>query len=324
VIDTLTLTAGFRALHENDDAIINGLPITPGNQRLVVPLGTTTGSETAGKVIWRTGAKWRFDQDKMAYVSASTGFKGPGFNLVSGIAGNPQPVKPETSTSFEAGLKTQFLDRRLTANLTAFYATYDNYQTQGFSLLPGTAVSQVIIYNAAKLKTQGIETEFAAHLTETTSITANATFIDATFESFPKAQCWATEPTGPGQCVNKEQDLTGKRLANTPKYAFNIAGDHVFAIPAWRWGGIVTVDYSWRSNVQWDVLQNPQAIEGAYGLLGASLGLKSPGDKYYLKVYGKNLTDKFHTEGISVGQAVTQFLPVDYRRIVGIDLAIKF
>ena len=43
-----------------------------------------------------------------------------------------------------------------------------------------------------------------------------------------------------------------------------------------------------------------------------------------VKVYGKNLTDKFHTSGISVGTIVTQFLPPDYRRVVGVHVVGKF
>jgi hypothetical protein len=42
------------------------------------------------------------------------------------------------------------------------------------------------------------------------------------------------------------------------------------------------------------------------------------------KVYGKNLTDQFHTSGISVGEQVTMFLPPDYRRIFGVDVNVRF
>jgi iron complex outermembrane receptor protein len=324
VIQNLTLTAGFRATHENDDVIINGLPVTPGNQQTVVPLGTTTGSTNASDITWRTAGKWRFAEDKMFYVSAATGFKGPGFNTVSSILGDPQRVIPETSISYEAGIKTQFLDKRITFNLTGFYATYRNFQTQGFSLAPGTTVAQVLLSNAANLKTQGVESEFAWRVAPDTTLTANATYIDATFGSFPGAQCYATQVSGPGQCVNGEQNLTGKPLANTPKWAFNAAGRHDFAIPGVTWSGFVTADYSWHSSIQWDVLQNPLAIEAGYGLLGASVGLQSPDGKYVVKLYGKNLGDQFHTEGILVGQVIYQFLPVDYRRVIGIDLAAKF
>jgi len=324
LLSTLTLTAGVRGIHEKDDVGINGLPITPGNQRTVVPLGTTTGAQTTDRLIWRAGAKWRFDDGMMVYASATTGFKGPGFNAVSSILGNPQPVSAETSISYEAGLRSQLWDNRLTFNLTAYHAVYRNFQTQGFSLFPGTTVAQVILSNAARLRTQGFESEFSALLDDLTTVTANGTYIDAGFDSFPGAQCYATQPASPGQCVNGQQNLTGKRLANTPKWAFNLSAKREIPLPGFTWSGFATMDYDWRSSIQWDVLQNPLAVEGGYGTLGASLGIHSPDDRYTIKVYGRNLTDQFHTEGILVGQAITQFLPVDYRRIVGINFAAKF
>ena len=84
------------------------------------------------------------------------------------------------------------------------------------------------------------------------------------------------------------------------------------------------MDYSWRSSVQWHNLGSPDGIEGGYGLLGASLGMRSDNDRVHMKLYGKNLTDKFHTSGISVGEQITHFLPPDYRRVVGIDATLRF
>lgn len=321
--DHFTLTAGLRATHEKDDATIIGLPTTPGLQRLVVPLGTTEDSKTAGNLSWRTGAQWRFDADRMLYVSGATGWKGPGFNLVSSIAGNAQPVNPETSTSYEAGFKSQWLERRLTANFDVYHAIYKNYQTQGFVYVPGTQVATVLLANAAKLKTQGFESQFAARLTDTTEISLNATYIDATFEDFPGAQCYSGQPVGPGECANGQQNLSGKRLANTPKWAYNVIGKQDFTIPGTPVNGFVTLDYSWRSSVQWDVLGSPYGLENSYGQLGASLVFQKDA-RYGVKFYGKNLTNTFHTEGIIVGQTIQQFLPVDYKRILGVDVFFRF
>jgi iron complex outermembrane receptor protein len=324
ITDHLTLTTGLRWTHEKVDASIVGLPTSAGLQRLVVPLGTTTASKTGSDVSWRAGPQWRFDEDKMLYFSAATGWKGPGFNVVSSIAGNAQPVNPETSTSYEAGWKSQFLDRRLTANFDVYHAIYKNYQTQGFVTLPGTQVATVVIANAAKLQTQGAEIQLAARVTDSTEISWNSAYIDATFKQFPSAQCYSGQPTGPGNCVNGQQNLSGKRLANTPKLASNIMGKQSFNIPGVTWKGAATVNYSWHSNIQWDVLGSPYSVEHAYGLLGASLGAESRDSRFGIQLYGKNLTNTFHTEGILIGTTVTQFLPLDYRRVLGIDVRVKF
>src|SRR3546814_17300564 len=40
------------------------------------------------------------------------------------------PTDPETADSYEAGVKTEFLDRRLRFNLTGFYVKYKDLQKQ--------------------------------------------------------------------------------------------------------------------------------------------------------------------------------------------------
>lgn len=328
VTDHLTLTSGLRWTHENVEVRIVGLPIAPGLVRTGVPLGVTEDERSADNLSWRAGAQWRFDADRMLYASASTGFKGPGFNTVPSVLGDAQPARPETSTSFELGMRSAFLERRLTGNLTLYHTTFDDFQAQGGLVIPGSNISSIVLMNAGKLRTQGFETELAARITDSTRFSMNATYIDATFKEFRNAQCYSGQPVGAGACnVSggiRTQDLSGKRLANTPKWAFNAFASQDFQLPAISWRGFATLDYSWRSSVQWDILGHPLAVEDKYGLLGASLGFHSADERYSFKVYGKNLTDEFHTAGIVIGQVVTQFLPTDYSRIVGVSFDARF
>lgn len=325
VTERLAFTGGLRWTRETVDMTVTGYPITPGYIRFGHPLGTTSDAATATKASWRVGGQWRLDEDRMVYASVATGFKGPGFNVNTSTLGDSQPVKPETSTSYEAGLKSQYFNRRLTLNLNAYYSTFENFQAQGGLSLPGSATTRIILLNAEQLSTHGLEAELAAALGRSTELTMNTSYIDAAFDRFTNAPCYAGQAvTAPGTCVGTVQDLSGARLPNTPKWSVNLLGKHAFDIPASTWQGVATVDYSWRSNVQWHILGSPNGIEAAYGLLGASLGLRTADDRFGVKVYGKNLTDRFHTSGIVVGDVVTHFLPPDYRRVIGINATVKF
>ncbi|OYW85316.1 MAG: TonB-dependent receptor, partial [Sphingobium sp. 32-64-5] len=72
-------------------------------------------------------ASYTFSPDIMAYATYSRAFKSGGLNLngVPIVDGLPQTqfatVDPEKVNHFEAGLKTQFWDRRITFNLTGFW-----------------------------------------------------------------------------------------------------------------------------------------------------------------------------------------------------------
>jgi iron complex outermembrane receptor protein len=324
ITDRLAITGGLRWTHEEVDIVVAGLPIAAGLARVGHPLGTTSDSASVGKLSWRTGAQFRLDDDRMLYVSGSTGFKGPAFNSNTSILGNAQETRAEISTNFEVGLKSQFFDRRVTFNIDAFHTLFKDFQTQGGLFLPGNPLSQIVLLNAGELVTKGIETELAASLGESTWIGMNAAYIDATFKEYRNAPCYPGAALTIPSCANNVQDLSGTRLPNTPKWNINFAAKQDFAVPGTTWRGIASLDYSWRSSVQWHNLGSPAGIEGSYGVLGASLGARSDNERVHVKVYGKNLTDKFHTSGISVGDQITHFLPPDYRRVVGIDATFRF
>jgi iron complex outermembrane receptor protein len=324
VTDHFGLTGGLRWTHETVDATMTGYPTPAGTRRAGHPLGTTSDSATASKVSWRVGGQWRIDADRMLYASVATGFKGPGFNVNSTTLGDAQPVRPETSTSFEAGWKSQFWGRRLTLNLSAFHARFEDFQTQGGLVLPGNPNARIILLNADEVRTQGVELELAATLGYATEVRLNGAYIDAQFESFPNAPCYVEQAQTTDTCVGAVQNLSGQRLPNTPEWNFNVAAKQEFPLFDWRWHGFATLDYSWRSSVQWNALGSPYGIEDAYGLLGASLGVRSEDSRITTKIYGKNLTDQFHTSGIVVDNQVTHFLPPDYSRIVGLDVTLSF
>ncbi|MDY6945529.1 MAG: TonB-dependent receptor [Pseudomonadota bacterium] len=324
VTESFGLTSGLRWTHETVDATMTGYPTPEGTRRAGHPVGITSDSATASKVSWKVGGQWQLAADRMFYVSLATGFKGPGFNVNSTVLGDAQPVRPETSTSVEAGWKSQFWDRRLTLNLSAFHATFKDFQTQGGLVLPGNPNARIILLNADEVRTQGVEMELVAAVTRATELRLNGAYIDAQFEDFANAPCYPEQRLTTDSCVGGVQDLSGARLPNTPEWNFNAAARQEFPLFDWRWQGFATLDYSWRSSVQWNALGSPNGLEDAYGLLGASLGVRSDDSRLMAKIYGKNLTDQFHTSGIVVDNQVTHFLPPDYSRIVGIDMTLRF
>lgn len=324
VSERLTATGGLRVTHDTVAMTVTGYAIAPDRIRFGHPLGTTHDSAGANNASWRLGAQWKLDSDRMIYGSVATGYKGPGFNVNTSTLGDSQPVKPETSTSYEAGLKSQAFDKRVTLNLNTFYSIFENFQAQGGLSLPGSPTTRIILLNAERLVTRGVEAELAASLRESTMVSLNASYIDASFDRFSNAPCYAGQALVTSSCAGNIQDLSGARLPNTPAWSINVLGRHDFDLPVAAWHAFATVDYSWRSSIQWNVLGSPDGIEPAYGLLGASIGLRGQHDRFTVKLFGKNLTNQFHTSGIVVDTQITQFLPPDYRGVIGIDATFKF
>jgi iron complex outermembrane receptor protein len=348
--DELTFFGGARWTHETIDMTLIGSPISPvpgvATIRLSVPQGTAgqpgcgalvasaCGHNTQSLWSWRGGARFKVATDSMLYGTVARGFKGAGFNTNSGVLGNPGLLQPEISTNYEVGTKSQFLRNRIQTNLALFYETFDNFQTTSFVQTLGqpTGVGSFVPANAGKLHSKGVELQFDALLPKNITVNVAATYIDAVYAQFLTAPCYTGEfrsaagpcfPAVPGGSP-QHQDLSGFALANTPKWSVNSSVNYDFALPGLPLDGFVHADYSWRSRVQWDPNQDPRGIESSVGLLGASVGAQSKDRHYRLTVYGKNLTNAFHTDGIAPGATTTMFLAPDYQRIYGATFEVHY
>jgi iron complex outermembrane receptor protein len=107
------------------------------------------------------------------------------------------------------------------------------------------------------------------------------------------------------------------------------SGNYLLKFGRVPFNGFLRADYSFRSSVQWSQLNTPNTIESPYGLLGASIGIRDKAGHYSLTLFGKNLTDKFHTGGSGlysdgVGYSVYQTLGPDYKRLWGARLEYEF
>jgi iron complex outermembrane receptor protein len=133
-------------------------------------------------------------KDVLAYATYAKSFKSGGINL-SGLpldaANNPilstETVKPEKVDHYEVGLKTQFLDRRVTFNLAGFWTDVKNYQATVTNGQLG--VIRGYLANAGKVRTRGVEADTSFRPTSQLSLYASAAFTDAKYVKFVDAPC---------------------------------------------------------------------------------------------------------------------------------------
>lgn len=155
LLDHLTLTGGLRYSIEQkiatyqEDASRGGVPITVtnttstlfGNTGRYIPL-IETPRYTDKKLTPSATIKYDLTDAINIFGRYARGFKGTGFNFGNGVGtGIPSTVRgvpgslvllPERIDSFEAGIKAQFFDRKLTANATYFYEEGKNLQISAF------------------------------------------------------------------------------------------------------------------------------------------------------------------------------------------------
>jgi iron complex outermembrane recepter protein len=185
-------------------------------------------------------------RDAMVYATYARGFKSGGINL-SGLPldANNQPilssatVKPEDVRNYEIGLKTQWFDRRLTFNLSAFWTDVLDYQATVTNGQLG--VLRGYLANAGKVRTRGFEADLQARPTDRISLYANGAFTDAKYVRFVDAPCppelsggssgAVASPAGtPGGVSPQACDISGQRLPGVSKYSLSFGGE--YSLPA--------------------------------------------------------------------------------------------
>ncbi len=121
--------------------------------------------------------------DELSYfVSATRGFKSGGWNARGTTPEQLQPFSSEIVWSYELGLRSEWFDRRLRVNATAFWTDADDFQIPT-ALQPITGQIQFITRNFADLENKGIELEVIATPMENLTLLANIGVQDAEFRN---------------------------------------------------------------------------------------------------------------------------------------------
>jgi iron complex outermembrane receptor protein len=86
------------------------------------------------------------------------------------------------------------------------------------------------------------------------------------------------------------------------------------------WNG----EYNWQSEVQYDLAQSPDAIQPAYGILNASVGLASSSG-WRVAFLVKNLLNQSYASFLqNSGSNINRYVPRDDQRYMGINARYEF
>lgn len=306
------------------------------NEQLGPPVPDFSDSFSESTTVGDLSLQFKFNPDSMAYLTYARGYSPAAFNTAQTLqfdaSGAPIPyekAKKEDVDHFELGSKGRYLDGRLSVDAALFYTVYKDFQVQIFDQTSGQLSPPLILTNAGKAETKGVELDVSFAATNNLRLNFNAAYIDAKFKEYLGAPCYypdssgivpagsacfqdlngnnildSGEPTA-GQALQTVldandneitpgvvQSLSGKTTPNSPKFKFVVGAEQ--RVPL-SFGDITLgANYSWRDKAQMLVDQNPYGIQPSFGILNLNLGWQSADKKLSATLFCNNVFDEHY------------------------------
>ena len=274
VTPKLTATAGLRYSSDRKK-----FDYTSDVENGALVLFTLDESKSFGSFSGKLGLQYQVSERANVYATYNRGYKSGGF--FGGQAVDPallQPYRNETVNAYEIGAKSEWFDRRLRANLSAFY--YDYKDLQVYDLVLVGAITEQIFTNASNARIYGAEAELTAAPIEGLTLQLGASSLNATYQDFHSLS----------------GDFSGNTLPNAPKLSVN-------ALAQYQWpmlGGAMRIeaDATYRSRIYFDTRNLARLSDPSRTFVNARLGWTSPDQHYELGVWGRNIFDETNISDI--------------------------
>lgn len=304
-----------------------------------IPNRSDTYSQLQPKVSWN----WSVSEQVNVYASYGLGFRSGGFNSVgtedllntwfnagyggAGEAVNAQLIvkddyDKEVSTSFELGLKTEFMDRRLRINAAVFRTDVEDNQFFEFFAGPFGILRAVTTID--ELYVQGFEADFSFVATPSLSVFGGIGLLDSEIEKNKN------RPLSEGNSAPQAPEVTGNLGV---QWEMNVSDDIDLVMRAdWQYVG-----ETWFHTLQgeqtptiWNAFFGPgfnqdfsNSERDAYDTLDVRIGLEA--QQWSITAWGRNIADEeYLQEVIPAPEFGGSFNHPSARDSYGVDFVYRF
>ncbi|MCB2079274.1 MAG: TonB-dependent receptor [Novosphingobium sp.] len=335
-IEGLEISGGLRHIKYRNEANLQ----IPAFGAILFPEDTKNK-----KTIYAASIKYNVSPDLMVYASTGTSWR-PGAIAIgaptfrtSALQDSFTRTDPETSTSYEVGFKSEWLDRRLTLNVAAFYQKFTSYPYRA----PGIGVyaidnssqarnpaapSEVRSFNyiaGVPVKVKGVEVEVNFQATENLTIGGVLSYSDGKIKG-GTVPCLDLNGDGVPDIVSQAPTLESvqaaygdgtiaacnvtQRASQEAPFGFTLQGEYNQPLSS-AVDGYVRGLLSYKGNSIGDPT-NPYDSVKSHGILNVFLGVREPTGAWDLSFFAKNLlnTYRYTTSDTSSGLLGTPYVNV--------------
>jgi outer membrane receptor protein involved in Fe transport len=289
-------------------------PITQGQCNTFDPVtgkfGEVRSTLSENNVAWRVALDWSPNDDTLVYTSVSRGYKSGTTPInAANLARQNAPVTQEKLTAYELGIKASLADRRVQANLSAFYYDYRDKQISTYFADPiYTALSR--LDNVPDSEAYGVEAELTVRPAQGLSLTGNALWLKTRIKNYN-----GTNAAG------KPQNFDGAEFIYSPHFQ----GSATLAYDTPIGGGLslngaMSLRYQSKSNTIFEDLALYKI--DAFTVVNGSIGVKSESG-WSASIWAKNLFDKYYWSAVASNANVVVRFP-NPPRTFGLTLGYDF
>jgi iron complex outermembrane receptor protein len=263
------------------------------------------------------GVEYRINPDLMAYASYSKGYKTGSWTT---RLSSPHPTydsslhfNPEFATSEEIGIKSEWFDKRLRANVAAFHTKYE-----GIQLNSQQGISPTLV-NAGDARIYGFELETEAVVGGGLSMNGAVGYTNAKYLTLGKAPTrdpvtgaitdkgFVADNGLPVVIAGTRDPVTGAlvtpcpertsdpnstcNLPKTPEWKVYFGPQYVVQLQS-AGSLLLNADWTYTSRMANDFGNTQLLYRGATNIANASITYRTPTDQFEFVVGGSNLTAK--------------------------------
>ncbi len=287
IFNNLHLTAGARYEHQN----------TWGKQRNIMsPMFEYSRSDSNDEFLPKVSVAYDVTENMMAYVSYARGFLSGGHDFHMANSVEDLYFDPEHTNSYEAGIKTSFLNQRVIVNADVFHIDISDKQVVEYPV--GGSPIERDVTNAAEASSQGFEIELTARPAAGLNLFAGLGYTKSVFDN------WLTAlPSG------ASFDYNGNYLADAPEFTFHLGARYHVANGLFLGADLLGVgDY-------YHAPENTQKIDG-YETVNLKIGYEQEtfdvvlwADNVFDKEY---FTSKFRWQGTLVNEGAPRSMGIRF------------
>lgn len=240
-------------------------------------------------------------RDSMVYAAYKTGFLSGGFSnpgtISSVTTAQTLSFDAEKVKGYEIGAKASLLNRQLTGSITGYRYEYTGLPLTSLIALDATRVT-FVTQNAATTIARGVELEANYKPVKGLTLRGTASYNDAYFVDFAKAQCYTGQTAALG-CITdpvtraSSQNLSGKKVYRSPEWLVTAGVAYETKVQSGMKLNL-NLDLRYSGDYYAGLNLNPTTYQSSYTSVNAGMRVTTADDNWSFAVIGRNLTNRIY------------------------------